>query len=176
MPAGHYRQQPDDPQQAGAGKCDDHGVEGFTHAPQGAGEDLHEDKNNIERAEKSDHLHADFHDSCVSRKQIVELSAKRVEESRKTSRKEDGCEQTRADAPGHPFLFAGTVILPHKGGDGDAQSLQDHPENAVQLAVGSPGRNSVCVKAVDGGLDHEIGNRIHDRLDTGRQAQFQHAL
>ena len=47
-------------------------------------------------------------------------------------------------------------VLPNEGGNGDAKGADNHPEEAVQLAIGRPGSHHIRAEAIDAALDHQV--------------------
>src|SRR5699024_10344062 len=76
-------------------------------------------------------------------------------------------------SPHSPDL-AGAVILSHKGGDGNPECVDDHPERSVDLAKRSPGSHIICSQAVDKHLDHDIGHTVHGGFKSRRNTDTHH--
>jgi len=75
----------------------------------------------------------------------------------------------------HTPVLPGAEVLPHKGGDGHAKGADRHPEEAVQLAIGCPGRQHIRAEGVHRGLDDYVGEGVHHALQSRRQADAQNA-
>ena len=66
--------------------------------------------------------------------------------------------------------FPRTIILSHKGSDRYAKGVDDHPEQAVDLAVGCPRRYRIRSQCIHAGLDQNIRRCIHHRLQSRRKS------
>ena len=61
------------------------------------------------------------------------------------------------------------VVLAHEGGNGNSKGLKYHPVKTIQLSIGGPGGGCIGAKAVDIGLDDEIGHGVEHGLQARRQ-------
>ena len=77
------------------------------------------------------------------------------------------------DGPADPVDAAGAVVLPHEGGDGDAEGPDDEPAQAIHLAKDRPGGHGDGAVEVDPGLDVGVGDVVHGGLKAGREADLQ---
>ena len=68
------------------------------------------------------------------------------------------------DAPLHPAVLLGAKVLPHKGGDGNAESAHHHPDKPSILPMAALKGDGVRAKGVDAGLHHQVGDRVQHRL------------
>ena len=114
-------------------------------------------------------LHADPQHFRVRGKETVQDMAADVQQNtdHDGGRKAHG--QTASDALPHAVHLTGAVVLSGKGGDGDTEGADGHPEEGVHLAVYGPGCHGIRSQTVDGGLNDDIGKAVHNGLQTGRK-------
>ena len=67
------------------------------------------------------------------------------------------------------------VVLPGKGHDGDADGIGDWPVKPIELPVDRPGRRCIRAEQVDGLLDDDVRDAVHDGGKPRRQADGRHA-
>lgn len=79
-------------------------------------------------------------------------------------------QQADLNALFHTVEFSGAKVLADKGDDGDAEGAGDHPVNGVNFCKGRMGRYRFRSQTVQGGLDNDVGDAVHNRLYPGRQA------
>ena len=113
----------------------------------------------------SDHYHL-----CICGKQLITDRCIIIEDHGQ----QYGCPgcnpHTGTDSLVYTIHFPRTIILPHKGSDRYAKGIDDHPEQAVNLAVGCPCRYRIRSQFVNAGLDQNIGRCIHHRLQSRRKS------
>ena len=71
-------------------------------------------------------------------------------------------EQTYFDAFFHTVKLACAIILTDECNDGNAEGAGDHPIDSVDLCEGCMSRNRFRTQTVQGCLDDDIGDTIHD--------------
>ncbi len=163
---------PGHPEQADAAAGQNHGDQRIARPSNGAGKNLDADKGNIPRRQIAHDIHAAFQHGGVGAEQPNQRRSEDIEQQTDGDGGAGGHGHGDPDALAHPLILLSAEVLPHKGGDGHSKSAQHHPEKAVHLALSRPGRHRVSAKGIDAGLNQDVGNRIHIRLNAGGQADF----
>ena len=113
----------------------------------------------------SDHYHL-----CIRGKQLITDRCIIIEDHRQ----QNGCpgcnSHTGTDSLVYTVHFPRTIILSHKGSDRYTKGIDDHPEQAVDLAVCCPCRYRIRSQCIHAGLDQNIGRCIHYRLQSRRKS------
>ncbi len=120
-------------------------------------------------------LHPVFQNRCIGSEEPENVNAEHIEKDRHDDGHNRCLHHTGGDSLVDTVDFSGAVILPDKGGGGDAHGAQHHPEQAVDLSVCGPGRHHIGAQAIDAHLHDDVGDRIHDGLKTGRKTDFDDA-
>ena len=115
-------------------------------------------------------LHAFFQYGDIRSKNTEDRFTRHIEESGQCKCRNDRHTQAYPDSFFDSVHFSGSEVLTYKGCDGDTESTDDHPENAVDFAVCSPGSDRIRSQTVDSRLNNDIGEGIHDELQSGWKA------
>ena len=81
---------------------------------------------------------------------------------------------SQAEGQGFPaaFYLPGSEVLPHEGGAGLAEGVEDIVSEDFNIVGCAGGCHHDGSQAVDGGLDYDVGGGKHSALDSGRQADL----
>ena len=147
---------PKDAQDADSEGAQNHRDETVADTAQGTGEDLNRDVSRIERGEIAHHANSDLDNLLIGCEECVSVNSKEVHEGRD----HDGGNDCHSHADAHSavdaFMFVCTVILTDECRDCDSERVDDHPENRVDLSVGSPGGDGVCTERIDACLNDDV--------------------
>ena len=116
------------------------------------------------------HLHAHRHHVVILRKHAEKRLGPKVEADTDQQRQPGGHGHTHPHAAAHAVVLAGAKVLPHKGGDGNAQRVNGHPEYEINFAVDAPGGDGVGAEAVHAALDDHVTEVVHGALGRRRDA------
>ena len=167
---GNNAQNPDHAQDADAETGQKHGDDGISAAPGGSAQNFDADIGDIGRCDHMDDGHADVHYAGIVGEQAQENAASSHDDDTQQHAGEGGHSHTDAHTFFDAVILARAEILSGEGGDGNAVSAHDHPEHAVHLAVGCPGGDGIRPEGVDAGLNDQVGNGVHGRLQARRQS------
>ena len=170
VPHRHRRDQPEDAQSADADHRDKGGNAHIAAAAQRAGQDLDADVGHIGGHQHLHHMHAHLDHVGVLAEQAEQRPGSQVEHHADAYRNARRHLQADAGAPVHPVVLFGAEVLPRKGGDGNAQRVDGHPEDEVNLAVDAPGCDGVGAEAVHAALDHHVAHVVQRALGRRRDA------
>lgn len=170
MPGGHHGKDPDHPDQADAHSGDHGGHQRIPHAPQAAADDLHRHIDPVPGRHQRHQPHAQRQHLCVIGKKIEEIAPAGHEEQAPQYGHGQRHPHAELQAAFDSVIEPGSVVLAHKGHDGDAESVEDEPVHRIQLAHGHPGCDGIGAEAVDGGGDDHVGHRVKHRLQAAGQA------
>ena len=173
MPGGHHGKDPDHPDQADAHSGDHGGHQRIPHAPQAAADDLHRHIDPVPGRHQRHQPHAQRQHLCVIGKKIEEIASAGHEEQAPQYGHGQRHPHAELQAAFDSVIEPGSVVLAHKGHDGDAESVEDEPVHRIQLAHGHPGCDGIGAEAVDGGGDDHVGHRVKHRLQAAGQADAQ---
>ena len=166
---------PEHAQQADARERHNRRNQRIARAAHRAGKDFDEDVGDIRRHNQPHDGQADFKDLSVVAEQAEQGFGNNHQHPAEQERHRRGNAQTDVDALLHAIIEPRAEILADKGCDGDAERIDDHPIHAVHLAVSGVCRHDVRAEAVDARLNDDVGERIHDGLQTGGQADADNA-
>lgn len=147
-----------DAEYAPAAQHDHHRYRGLARAAEHAGDAMGEGHQAIEQADGTHVLSAEGYGILRSTEKANEGRGEKV--GQQTYRLGHGAAAQRAEGHAfhHPFVLAGTQILPHKGGEGLAEAGDRKKRKALQFGIGAATRHSVLAEIVDIGLHHHVGD------------------
>ena len=166
----HCQEDPEDPEDTHAGTGHDHWDQHVAHTPQCTGQDLNKNEKHIRGRDDPYDLHADPDNFRVCSKQLEKVLSQKQQQGADQQGSNKVQEQADFDTFLHTVVFACAVVLTDESYNGNTEGSGDHPVDSVDLAKSSIGSHSVRSQIIERSLDDNIGNIIHDRLDTGRKS------
>ena len=165
MPGGHRRKEPQQPQAAHANHGYQHRHHGFAGPPDSAGQQLHQNIGNVPGCQELYHAHTDLQNVRVRGEKGEDRPRQQYHHHRDKDSKSGGHGKRYPHTLFETVIFSCAVVLTGKGSESLGHGGEGHPEQDIHFAVGRPGSYSVGSEGVDGGLDHNIGKAVHDRLE-----------
>ena len=95
-------------------------------------------------------------------------------DNRRDGRQKHGHQRAFPCSPADAVKVSGAQILAGEGHHGLPQSNDRQIDDQLYLEVGGKGSNRVLAERVDVVLRHDVRERDHQRLRTGRYADAQH--
>ena len=167
---------PDHAEQADPKARDDDGPHGVAGAAQNGGEDLHDGPGKIER-HKVEHNQPG---GIPNRLILGQKTQKRPSAEQDQTAQAEGNDHGQDHTLLHAFLYAVSParaeILTDEAHNGCAKRAAHGPEDAVRLAGHDPGGHHDGSERIHADLDDHVADCIHRRLQTGRDAQTEHAF
>ena len=149
-----------------------HGNPAVPNTSQGAGINLDQDIGDKGWNHKMQDIHSAVDHGPICGKQMEDIFPEKVKEQREDNGSDQGHEQADLDSFLYPFWFICSIVLSHKGGDGNTKSTHNHPEDTVNLGISGIGSDRNGSQSIDAGLDNDIGSIIHDRLQSRRETDL----
>ena len=166
---------PADADAADADHREDHGNEGFSQAPQGAGGHIHHTADKVEQADDGKPDHTPL--GGFRRIRDVQRQQEGASLVNQTAQDQAGDGHTaQADAKD----LRHTLVLPCAGILTDevyrrlVEGVQGGVDEAFNIAGGCVTGHHHVAEGIDGGLDHHVGNGKQGALQTGRQTDGHH--
>ena len=160
MPPDNSGEDPQDPEKTDAETGDDCGHKGIPGAAHGTGKNFHRKKQDTEGNGTQHHVGSQTDYFGIG---SVDSQNPFPEENFQDTQTADDCgthTQADPDAAMNPVNFSRTEILPHKGGDRNAESTADHPDNGIGFTIGSKCRNGIAAKGVYRACNYNVTYRV----------------
>ena len=170
MADGHGDEQPEHPQTADKEHGDQRRHADIAAAAQRTGQHLNTYVGDVDRRQDVHHADTDGDHRVVLAEQAEQHLRQIVKCKADDQRRTRGHCQTDPHAAAHAVILPCAEVLPRKRRDGDAQRVDRHPEQKVDLAVDAPRRNRAGAEAVHAALDEHIADVVHGTLGGGGHA------
>ena len=170
MADGHGYEQPEHPQTADKEHGDQRRHADIAAATQRTGQHLNAYVGDVDRRQDVHHADTDGDHRVVLAEQAEQHLRQIVKCKADDQRRTRGHCQTDPHAAAHAVILPCAEVLPRKRRDGDAQRVDRHPEQKVDLAVDAPRRNRAGAEAVHAALDEHIADVVHGALGGGGHA------
>ena len=121
-----------------------------------AGENLDADVADIEWSHHVGDADTNFQYSRVGGEQAQQLGGEQAEDQTDAGTCREGHAKTGSDRGTNTVIAARTVVLTDEGGDGNTESADNHPMEAVNLTEGCPCGNGIGAEGVDTGLQEDV--------------------
>ena len=172
----HSQHDPEDTNQADTTQADQGRDPAVSYAAQGAGEHFHTHISDKSRYQEVDDLYANLQHIGIRGEETVNDMPSEAQQDTDHYGGRKAHAQTAPDTFVDTIHLPGAVILAREGCDGDAEGTDGHPEEGVHLPVYGPGSDGICPETVDGSLDDDIGETVHDGLQAGRKSDPDNAV
>ena len=160
-----------DTNQAPGDQHGEHGDHGLASAPHDAGNAVGEGQEEIGEGLQFGLAGAEIHHLWGVVEKRDELGAKEIDGDTHQLRQDHGAADSEPDALLHPVILPGSQVLAHEGGQGHGEAGDGQKGKALHLGVGATASHGGVAKAVDVGLDHQVGKGDDGILHARGQAE-----
>lgn len=171
-----YSIDPENAENTGSEKGDDHGTESISQSAQSAVESFHDADEHVGGEHDLCPLHGPVDDFGVRVENRHDLIAEDIKCPADDGAQYSGTHKTPQGASDHPFIVACSFILSDKCHGGVKEGNRTDVKYSLHPCLGGAACHGIGTERVDGRLDDQIGNRKKGALNGGRDTDLKHIL